>query len=123
MKTHRTLPNAISWLLVIVMVVQSCTVYKSTPITLEQAVQNESKVKIVTNRNQTFIYKKIVFDEGKYYGVERVKSKKISIPINEDLVKSIQMKNQVLSALISVATPIVIIIGIGVINTAGGGLY
>ena len=105
------------------MVVQSCTVYKSTPITLEQAVQNESKVKIVTNRNQTFIYKKIVFDEGKYYGVERVKSKKISIPINEDLVKSIQMKNQVLSALISVATPIVIIIGIGVINTAGGGLY
>lgn len=117
------LMKSYSWLLAIVMVFQSCTVYKSTPVTLDQAVENELKVRIITTSNKTFIYKKIVFDEGKYYGIDRVKSKKIKIPINGDLVKSIQIKNQLLSALVSVATPIVIIIGIGVINTAGGGLY
>ncbi len=111
----------IAWLMAIAMIIQSCTVYKSTPLNLEQAVQKESKVRITTNSNKTFVYKKIVIDEGKYYGVERIKGKKINIPINEDLVKSIQIRNESLSALLSVGIPIAVIVGISVINAADGG--
>lgn len=34
--------------LIFVMLLQSCTVYKSAPISLNQAVQNQSEVKIHT---------------------------------------------------------------------------
>jgi len=123
METLKTQLRPIALLLILVMLFQSCTVYKSTSVTLDQAVQNESKVRIKTNSNEIFIFKKIVFDEGKYYGVERIKGKKIKIPINENLVKSTQLKNELLSALLSVGAPIVIIVGIAAINTAGGGFY
>ncbi len=115
MKPLKKQLRPIAWLMAMVMVIQSCTVYKSTSVSLEQAVQNNSKVRIITNSNQIFIYKKIVFDKGKYYGVERIKRKKIKIPINENLVNSINLKNETLSAVLSIGIPVVLISGFLVI--------
>ena len=122
MKPLKKQLRPVAWLLAIMMIFQSCTVYKSTPITLEQAVQKESKVRIITNSNKTFVYKKIIVDEGKYYGVDRIKGKKINIPVNQDLVKSINEKNETLSTVLSFGIPLVIIGAIVVIAAQNVGV-
>ena len=112
MKTIKKHLKVVALFFSVLILLQGCTVYKSTPITLEKAVQNESKVRITTNTNKTFVYKKIVVDDGNYYGIEKIKGKKINIPINLDLVKSINEKNKTLSTALSIGIPIVITVGI-----------
>ncbi len=99
----------ITWLLAVMMAIQSCTVYKSTPLTLEQAVQKESKVRITTNSNESFKYKKIVFEDGKYYGVQRFTREKFRVHINEDLVKSIDEINITQTTVLNIGIPLAII--------------
>ena len=111
MKTLKIQLEPIAWLLAIVMVVQSCTVYKSTPLTLEQAVQKESKVRVTTNSNERFKFKKVVFEDGKYYGVRKFTREKFRVQINEDSVKSIDEINQTLSVVKSLM-PFVVIGGL-----------
>ena len=49
MKTVRKQIKLVALLLALLVLFQGCTVYKSTPISLERAAQNESKVKVKTN--------------------------------------------------------------------------
>lgn len=109
MKTPKKQLRPIALLMAIAMVIQSCTVYKSTPLTLEQAVQNESKVRITSNSNESFKYKKIVFEDGKYYGVKRFTREKFRVHINEDLVKSIDEINITQTTVLNIGIPLAII--------------
>ena len=85
MKTLNKQLRPIAWLLAIMMIFQSCTVYKSTPVTLEDAVKANTKVKIEKLNGEKLKYFRIVQgNDGKYYGDVKIKNMYNNILINED---------------------------------------
>ena len=70
MKTINTQIKVIAFVLSVLILFQGCTVYKSTSVTLEEAVQEQRKVQITTVDNQTLKFKRIVKRNGEYYGVK-----------------------------------------------------
>jgi len=97
---------------------QGCTVYKSVPISLEQAVQNESKVRVKTKSNEKFKFDRIGVEDGSFYGVKKSNNVLIKTPLNQDFIDSINEKNKTLSTVLSIAIPVVIIFG-GLIIVTG----
>jgi len=98
---------------------QGCTVYKSTPVSIEQAVQNESKVKVTTKGNEKFKLNRIKIEDSNYYGYNA----KERIPLDQNNIDTIKEKNKTLSTVLSIVIPFVTIIGLlGILVAAGGGL-
>ncbi|WP_157473404.1 hypothetical protein [Eudoraea adriatica] len=102
---------------------QSCSTYK-TPVSLQQAVQEEKAVKIVTVDDDAYKYKYIVYEDGKFYGVKDNPGEDVKFPITVEEVEEVLMKKGLpwwAWALIGVA-----VIGIAIIIVAagaGGGSY
>lgn len=71
---------------------QSCATYK-TPVTLEQATQEEKAVKIITVDEDTYEYKYIVYQDGQFYGVKDNPGEDVKFPINTEEVANLLMKN------------------------------
>ena len=70
---------------------QSCATYK-TPVTLEQAAQEEKAVKIITVDNDTYKYKYIVYEDGQFYGVKDNPGEDVKFPIDTEEVANLLMK-------------------------------
>jgi len=64
MKTLKKQFKSVALILSMLILFQGCTVYKSVPISLEQAVQNESKVKVETKDNRTMKFNRIGIENG-----------------------------------------------------------
>ena len=75
---------------------QSCATYK-TPVTLEQAAQDEKAVKIVTVTDDSYKYKYIVYEDGQFYGVKDNPGEDVKFPINAEEVSDVLMKKGGLS--------------------------
>ena len=75
---------------------QSCATYK-TPVTLEQAAQEEKAVKIVTVTDDSYKYKYIVYEDGQFYGVKDNPGEDVKFPINAEEVSDVLMKKGGLS--------------------------
>ena len=118
MKTLKKLTKTISWLLVIVMVFQSCTVYKSTPISLEQAAQNGSKVKVTTINKEKLKFKKIESLNDEFYSIEKFEGGTAKTVLNQDYIKSIKEKDKTLSLILNIGIPLVIVGGLLAIAAA-----
>ncbi|MCX2719077.1 hypothetical protein [Lentiprolixibacter aurantiacus] len=71
---------------------QSCSTYK-TPVTLQQAAQEEKAVKIVTIDDDTYKYKYIVYEDGQFYGVKDNPGEDVKFPITVEEVEEVLMKN------------------------------
>jgi len=69
---------------------QSCAVYQKTPVTLEQASKQDLKATIETKSNETFLVRRILFEDGRFYGIQKVNGKKTKINLEEDKIKSIR---------------------------------
>jgi hypothetical protein len=70
---------------------QSCATYK-TPVTLEQATQDEKSVKIITVNDDTYKYNYIVYEEGQFYGVKNNPGEDVKFPINSEEVTDVLKK-------------------------------
>ena len=70
---------------------QSCSSYK-TPITLQQAAQEEKAVKIVTVDDETYKYKYIVYQDGQFYGVKDNPGEDVKFPIETEEVTAVIMQ-------------------------------
>ena len=70
---------------------QSCSVYK-TPVTLEQAAQQEQAVKILTVDDDTYKYKYIVYEDGQFYGVKDNPGEDVKFPIETEEVADVLIK-------------------------------
>ena len=70
---------------------QSCATYK-TPVTLEQAAQDEKSVKIITVNDDTYKYKYIVYEDGQFYGVKDNPGDDVKFPINAEDVAEVLKK-------------------------------
>ena len=93
---------------------QGCTVYKSANVTLEEASKAEIQARVKTNDNQTLKFKRIGFENGRYYGVKKINGDIIKTRIDEQKVERVQLKDKTASTIIPIAVP-VIIIGIAAI--------
>lgn len=118
MKPLKKQLQPITLLLVIVMVIQSCTVYKSSVITLDQAVQNGTKVNVITKNEDYLIFNRIDVENGNYYGIKKSKDEMVRTPLNEENIYSIKEKNEALSTILTIAIPLLVVVGI-IIATAG----
>lgn len=74
MKTPATLK--LLWVaLVMVAALQSCSIYKSKPMEVDEAVAFNRKVKIWTTNNETYKFKSLEKDENELVGITRPNSK------------------------------------------------
>ena len=121
MKTIKKHLRIVALILVVIMLLQSCTVYKKTSITLNQAVQNESKVKVKT-KSENLKFNRIGIENGNYYGVKKIQGEMIKIPLDIKTVMSVKEKNESAStiATVLVVTGSVIAIIVGAFLISGG---
>ena len=118
MKTIKKQFRTVSLLFGVIIMLQSCTVYKSTAVTLDQAAKTENKVKIKTKSNNTLKFKRVDFEDGKYYGVKKVNGASLKTPLEENNVSLIRVKNKTLSTVLSIGVPVVVVGGLTAIAAA-----
>lgn len=123
MKALKTQLRPIILLLALIMFFQSCTIYKSTPVTLHQAEQSDSKVQVMTNTSEKLEFKRIGVENGNYYGVKKVNGEIIKAPLNEKYISSIKEKDKAFSTIATAVVSIVSLFGILLIaySTDGSG--
>jgi hypothetical protein len=137
MKTIRIYLKKISIFLLLLITLQSCSVYHSKTATIDEAVRSNDKVKVITNSNDIYKLHKLKIEDGLVYGVlkkgtetaERLSdqgsvkysdSKYESILIKDNTIKEIHLKNKTLSTVLTIAIPVVGVAAILIIyyNTA-----
>lgn len=103
----------ISIILVSLLLFQSCSVYKKTPVTLDEAAKTNSRVLIQRVNKEKFKFKKIELIDGNYLGVQKVDGKTVSILLDEKDIQSIKVLDKAKTTLGNVA---LIIVSLGVIG-------
>jgi ABC-type antimicrobial peptide transport system permease subunit len=99
----------------ILVMFQSCTVYKSTTVSLEQATKEQIKAKVETKNQAKINFKYIINENGNYFGMRKVEGKMEKMQLNEKLINTIKLKDKTTSTILSIALPIGIIAGLGLI--------
>ncbi|GAA4290040.1 hypothetical protein [Aestuariibaculum suncheonense] len=102
------LKKKIGSILMLFLLVQSCTVYRAAPVNLEKAYKSNLKTRVVTNQNHVIKFKRIDYEDGKYYGVKKKRGKILKVMINEDNIEKVNIKDKAKSTLVSILVPIVI---------------
>ena len=129
MKTLKKQIRPITLLLAFVILFQGCTVYKSVPISLEQAVQNESKVRVKTKNNEKYKFNRVGVENGNYYGVKKSNNIVVKTPLDQDFINTINEKDKTLSTVLSIGIPVIIVGGLlaiaasSIVGGIDGGLY
>ena len=80
--------------LVTLIIVQGCAVYKSTPVSIEEATNEGYPVKVKTIDNKTATYHHIEMRDGKYYGIKHVDRQQIVVPLKKGEINTILEKNK-----------------------------
>ena len=93
-------------LFAILLLIQSCTVYKSANVTLEQAAQNGSKTKVITHDGGKLKFKRIGFENEHYYGLKIVNKKEVKIYLDPNTIKTINEKNKTVSTILTIVGPV-----------------
>ncbi|MDC8002846.1 hypothetical protein POV27_02165 [Aureisphaera galaxeae] len=103
-----------SFLLALLFVLQGCTVYKGS-ITLEQAVNGQRKVKVITSDSDTpKEYEKITLVDGEYRGTPKRYSQGTEEVIDTSKIVEIKEHDKTLSTIISFS-PLVVIVAAGIL--------
>jgi len=97
MKSARKQIRLISVILTSLILFQSCRVYNKEHVTLDKAVEEGKRVKILTKKGIKLKFKKIVHSDGVYYGIKRVKGNEELNPIDPNSVESIRLHNKTMS--------------------------
>lgn len=92
----------LSLLLTILFIFQSCGVYYKNSISLEEAVKQEGKVKILSSDQKAMKYKKVSSTDGQFYGAKKKGGKWTQIPLNQEDIISIRLKNKKASTWVTV---------------------
>lgn len=104
----------VSWLFLIIMLSQGCTLYKGS-ISLENAVANQKKVKVYTSTNvKPYQFKRIEEDNGKYKGIPKRYSQASEVIVKKEDITLIKEHDKTASNIVSF-TPLAIIVALGII--------
>jgi hypothetical protein len=107
--------KTIALILSMLILLQGCTVYKSASVSLEQAALEENKVRLETKSGEKLKFIRIGVENGNYYGVKKVKGDKAlnykTVPLETNYIKNVKLKDETLSTILTIVTPIVFILG------------
>lgn len=109
MKTFKIYSKVVALFCSILILFQGCTVYKSAPISIEHAVQNENKVKVITKSGEKFKFSRIGIEDNSYYGVSKSKGEVVKTVLDEKSINTIKEKDKTLSTVLSLGVPVVIL--------------
>ena len=112
----------ISLVFAILILLQSCSIYRNKNISIEEAAQSEKRVRIKTKDDETLKFKKILFLDGAYYGVKATYKGEERILLQPDSLLRIQPQNKGLSILVGAAATVVtvFVVSVLVIGVSGG---
>ena len=102
MKKIRNHLRICSCILIIAILCQSCVVYHKTPVTLEQAVQENTKTKILLEDGRVEKFKFVTQKDQQYFGTRMTGNGYVDIQIDENAVSKVQVKNKTASILVTV---------------------
>jgi len=113
---------------------QSCKVYQSKNISIDDAVIVPQKVKVKSNTNETYTFERLLKKNDQLYGVVKrksktgkklkalsvdsnTKSKYIQVPLTNDMVQEINLQNKTLSTAGNIGMGLIVSIlaGLGII--------
>ena len=101
MKTPVRLLKTCTVLLSLLLLTQSCRVYRSTSLTLEEAVAADRRVRIKTTDNKTLKFSKIVYEEGIYYGIKEKYRGMERIELQPESIQQIRPVNRSVTGVIN----------------------
>jgi hypothetical protein len=114
--------KAVALFFVTVMLCQSCTVYKASSVTLDEASKSNTKVRVMKTNGEHVKYSRIVaLNEGHFYGVQKVNGLSKNMPIHQDDIVRLNLKNRETSAILNIGIAVVIIAFIWSAATFNGG--
>lgn len=111
-----------SFLFMLLIFLQSCSVYHSGSVSAEEAVAANKKVKLITRDQQKYKFKRLVMEDDNLTGITKPGSataKKLSetpsrqddevlkIDLSEVAIEKIKLRNNTLSTIINIAGPLV----------------
>lgn len=129
MKTTRHYFRLFSSLFILIFLCQSCNIYRSKPVNVQQAVEFNRKVKLTTENNQVFKFKSLEKEGAELYGIARANSKAaklmaenivennyrgkfVKIGIAEDSIEEIKFKNYTMSAIVPIVIGVAVLAGV-----------
>lgn len=95
--------KTVCFLLVIALILQSCSVYKKTPVTLDEAVTADRKVLVVKVDNTKLKFIRIEQTDGIYYGRIKTRGGIEKIPLTENDLKTIRVLDKTATTIGNVA--------------------
>jgi hypothetical protein len=112
MKTIKKHLKSVALILSMLIFFQGCTVYKSVPVSIEQAAQNDQKVKVITKSNEKLKFNRIGVEDGNYYGVKKSNGVVVKKPLDQNFINTIKEKDKTLSTILSIGIPLGIVMGV-----------
>jgi len=113
---------------------QSCKVYQSKNVSIDDAVIVPQKVKVKSNTNETYTFERLLKENDQVYGIVKrnsktgkklrnlsidtnAKSKYIKVPLTNDMVQEIHIQNKSLSTAGNIGMGLIgsILAGLGII--------
>ena len=107
MKRIRNHLKIYSCILILAILCQSCVVYHKNPVSLEQAARENAKTKILFEDGKVMKYESVTHKDQQYFGTSKTRFDWINIPIEENAVSEVRVKNEKGSGTFTAATVIV----------------
>lgn len=128
MKASHYYLRLFSKLLILIVLFQSCSIYRSQPVSVDKAVEFNRKVKLTTKNDQVFKFKSLEKEGGELFGIagenskaaklmagniveKNYKGKFVKIGIPEGSVEEVKQKNYLMSAMVPIAIGVAIFTG------------
>ncbi len=116
MKTTKKQLNSLFTILLMLILFQGCTVYQIDIVSLDQAMKQQKKVKIITVDGHKLNFKKIVFQDDKYEGIKNLKDNSKDVYFLESDIKCVRFQDKASSVLLSFS-PVVLFLLMYIIFT------
>mgnify|MGYP001553939083 CR=1 FL=1 len=102
MKTIRIYFKISSFILLVLTLTQSCVVYRQSPVSLEQAVQEETRTRILMKDGKVEKFKRITQEDEQYNGIRMTGKGPVTVPIDINSIDEIRVKNKGASIFVTV---------------------
>ncbi|MFC2148317.1 hypothetical protein ACFLR9_07085 [Bacteroidota bacterium] len=103
MKTLKNWLKSITLFFISIMMFQSCVAYQSASVSLEQAVREQKRTKINTISQKKYHYEQIVFEEGQFYGLQKINKNMVKIPLDTNEIDNVFIQSKSKSTWVTVA--------------------
>jgi hypothetical protein len=93
----------ITHVLILSILLQSCAIYRSDPVSLDQAAQANTKTMVFLKDGKVEKFKHLTVDNNQYFGVRQVGRDFVTIPIDPDEVSYLRVKNKKATIIVAAA--------------------